>query len=280
MRYSEKILEAHGISVEPVDLSEILGRVHRTSDRDPAVESKLEAIRHYVSTEGVPAAALLKMAKLGAVIDRWMEEVEVDVTAVQCWTALEEFFGVVPCTLMSMMSEKLMSSACEVDVCGVIGMHALRLASGTPSALLDWNNNYGDDPDKAVCFHCSNLPRHFLREVRMGFQQIIAGTVGSENTFGTCVGRVKPGPMTFARFSTNDREGTIEGYLGEGEFTDDPLDTFGGAGVVRIPELQQLLRLICERGFEHHVAASLASVAAPVHEAATKYLGWKTHRHS
>lgn len=114
----------------------------------------------------------------------------------------------------------------------------------------------------------------------MGFQQIIAGTVGSENTFGTCVGRVKPGPMTFARFSTNDREGTIEGYLGEGEFTDDPLDTFGGAGVVRIPELQQLLRLICERGFEHHVAASLASVAAPVHEAATKYLGWKTHRHS
>ncbi len=280
VRYSEKILEAHGISVEPVDLSEILGRVSRMPDRDPAVESKLEAIRRYVSTEGVPAAALLKMAKLGAVIDRWMEEVEVDVTAVQCWTALEEFFGVVPCTLMSMMSEKLMSSACEVDVCGVIGMHALRLASGTPSALLDWNNNYGDDPDKAVCFHCSNLPLHFLREARMDFQQIIAGTVGSENTFGTCVGRVKAGPMTFARFSTNDRQGTIEGYLGEGEFTDDPLHTFGGAGVVRIPELQRLLRLICERGFEHHVAASLASVAAPVHEAATKYLGWKTHRHS
>ena len=101
-----------------------------------------------------------------------------------------------PCTVMSMMSNELMSSACEVDICGVIGMHALRLASGTPSALLDWNNNYGDDPDKAVCFHCSNLPKHFFVDVRMDYQAIIAGTVGRDNTYGTCVGRVKAGPMT------------------------------------------------------------------------------------
>ena len=148
---------------------------------------------------------------------------------------MEEYFGVVPCTVMSMMSNDLMSSACEVDICGVVGMHALQLASGTPSALLDWNNNYGDDPDKAVCFHCSNLPKHFFEDVRMDFQEIIAGTVGKENTFGTCVGRVKAGPMSFARFSTDDRTGEMRGYVGEGEFTDDPLDTFGGAGVVRDP---------------------------------------------
>jgi len=173
-----------------------------------------------------------------------------------------------------------MSSACEVDICGVVGMHALQLASGTPSALLDWNNNYGEDPDKAVCFHCSNLPKHFFRESRMDFQQIIAGTVGRDNTYGTCVGRVKSGPMSFARFSTNDREGSIHGYVGEGEFTDDPLETFGGAGVVRIPRLQELLRFICERGFEHHVAANLAPVAAAVLEAVTRYLGWSVHQHS
>jgi L-fucose isomerase-like protein len=110
-------------------------------------------------------------------------------SAVQCWTAIEEYFGVVPCTVMSMMSNDLLPSACEVDICGVVGMYALQLASGTPSALLDWNNNYGEDPDKAVCFHCSNLPKHFFSDVRMDFQEIIAGTVGKLNTFGTCVGR-------------------------------------------------------------------------------------------
>jgi L-fucose isomerase-like protein len=280
VRYSEKLLEASGISIEPIDLSEILGRIARMKDDDPAATGKLAAIRKYVSTDQVPLDALLKMAKLGAVIDQWMAETEVAISAVQCWTSLEEYFGVVPCTVMSMMSENLMSSACEVDICGVIGMHALQLASGTPSALLDWNNNYGDDPDKAVCFHCSNLPKHFFKEVRMDFQQIIAGTVGRENTYGTCEGVVKASPMSFARFSTDDRHGMIRGYVGEGRFTDDPISTFGGAGVVQIPNLQGLLRYICEHGFEHHVAANLAPVSGAVLEAATRYLGWSVHNHS
>ena len=279
VRYSEKLLEAQGISVETIDLSEIMGRIARLPDTDASVQAKLAEIRKYVSTSGVPDAALVKMAKLGAVIDGWMKAVDVTVSAVQCWTSMEEYLGVVPCTIMSMMSNNLFPSACEVDVCGAIGMHALALASETPSALLDWNNNYGDDPDKAVCFHCSNLPKHFFQDARMDFQEIIAGTVGKENTFGTCVGRVKAGAMTFARFSTDDTAGIMRGYTGEGEFTNDPLNTFGGAGVVQIPHLQRLLHYICENGFEHHVAANFSLVAGAVHEAATRYLGWQMYWH-
>ena len=280
VRYSEKLLEGSGISVETLDLSEVLGRINRMKDNDEAATQKLQSIERYVSTSGIPQPALLKMAKLGAVIDQWMKSADVQISAVQCWTSLEENLGVVPCTLMSMMSDALLSSACEVDVCGVLGMHALRLASETPSALLDWNNNYGSDPDKAVCFHCSNLPKHFFEDVRMDFQEIIAGTVGKDNTFGTCVGRVKAGAMCFARFSTDDTTGTIRGYSGSGRFTDDPLETFGGAGVVEIPGLQKLLHYICENGFEHHVAANFSSVAPAVHEAATRYLGWQMYAHA
>ena len=280
VRYSERLLEASGISVETLDLSEVLGRINRLKDTDDAVEEKLRAIHRYVSTGDTPQAALLKMAKLGAVLDQWMKATDVQISAVQCWTSLEENLGVVPCTLMSMMSDSLFSSACEVDVCGVLAMHALQLASETPSALLDWNNNYGDNPDKAVCFHCSNLPKHFFREVRMDFQEIIAGTVGKENTFGTCVGRVKSGPMCFARFSTDDTSARIRGYSGSGQFTADPLETFGGAGVVEIPGLQKLLHYICENGFEHHVAANFSSVAPAIHEASTRYLGWEMYAHT
>jgi L-fucose isomerase-like protein len=281
VRYSEKILESNGITIEPIDLSEIFGRIERMKDDDPAAQAKLAALRAYVATGGVPPAALLKMAKLGAVIDQWMQANDLAISAVQCWTSMEEYFGVVPCTVMSMMSDGLASSACEVDIPGAIAMHALRLASGTPSALLDWNNNYGADPNKAVCFHCSNLPKSFFQDVRMDFQEIIAGAVGKANAFGTCVGRVKPSPMSFARFSTSDASGRIRGYLGEGRFTDDPLETFGGAGVVEIRNMQSLLRYICEQGFEHHVAANLSSTAAiAVHEAASRYLGWDVYWHA
>ena len=281
VRYSEKLLERSGITVETLDLSEVMGRIGRMKDTDDAAQAKLAAIKKYIPVGQTPEAALMKMAKLGAVIDHWMKASELTVSAVQCWTSIEEFLGIVPCTVMSMMSESLIPSACEVDVLGTVSMYALTLASETPSALLDWNNNYGDDPDKAVCFHCSNLPKHFFKQgVKMDYQLIIAGTVGKENTHGTLDGTVKAGAMSFARFSTDDYAGKITGYVGEGRFTDDPLNTFGGAGVVEIPKMQQLLRYICENGFEHHVAANFATVAAPVEEAASKYLGWSMHRHN
>jgi L-fucose isomerase-like protein len=280
VRFSEKILEGAGISVETVDLSEIMGRIGRRSDDEEAIQRKLQEIREYVPSPGVPEDALMRMAKLAVVIEEWMQETDVAMSSVQCWTAIEEYYGVVPCTMMSMMSNSLLPSACEVDVCGAIAMYALQLASETPSALLDWNNNYGDDPDKAVCFHCSNLPKHFLQEARMDFQEIIAGAIGKESSYGTVVGRVKKGPMTFLRVSTDDFAGTISGYVGDGRFTDDPLNTFGAYGVVEIPNMQRLLRHICENGYEHHVAANLSSVADVLEEVANRYLGWDLYRHS
>jgi L-fucose isomerase-like protein len=219
------------------------------------------------------------MAKLTAVTENWMNEVDVQISTIQCWTAIEEYFGVVPCTMMSMMSNNLMPSACELDVCGLLGMYALQLASEAPSALMDWNNNYGDNPDKCVCFHCSNLPKHFFEEARMDYQEIIAGTLGKASTFGTCVGRVKAGPMSYARIATRDPEGKIAAYVGEGRFTNDPITTFGGYAVAEIPRLQELLRYICENGFEHHVATNISSVAGVVDEAFRRYLGWDVYYH-
>jgi len=279
VRYSEKILESHGISTETVDLSEILGRVGRLKDDHAGVQGKLSDIRKYVATTAVPEPALIKMAKLGFVIEDWMKATDVTVSAIQCWTAMQEYFGVVPCTVMSMMSHDLLASACEADICGSISMHALALASQTPSALLDWNNNYGADPDKAVCFHCSNLPKHFFADVQMDYQAIIAGTVGKDNTFGTVVGRVKAEPFTYCRVSTDDYQGKIRVYLGEGELTNDPLDTFGGYGVAKIPNLQGLLAHICENGYEHHTAINLSQSAGAVNEALSKYLGWQVYHH-
>ena len=286
VRFSEKLFERAGISTETIDLSEIFGRARRLNG-SPKVAQKLDLIRSYVDVRDTPADALDKMARLGVVIDDWMADNKLVASAIQCWTSMEEFYGVVPCTLMSIMSNGLMPSACETDIAGVIGMYAMALASSKPSALVDWNNNYGEDPDKCVVFHCSNLPKDMFvpQSIRaddimvMDYQAIIAGTVGKENTFGTVVGRVKGDPFTYCRVSTDDFEGKVRVYLGEGELTNDPLDTFGGFGVAKIPHLQDLLAYICENGFEHHTAISLSQVAKPVNEALSKYMGWSVYHH-
>ncbi len=279
VRYSEKILELSGITVETIDLSEILGRVERLADNDRGVKRKLDAIKKYIPVKSIPDRKLLKMAKFGYVVDRWVKETEINGTAIQCWTALEEFFGIVPCTLMSMMSESLVPSACEVDITGLLGMYILQLASGTPSAILDWNNNYGDDPDKCVLFHCSNLPKSFFRNPKMDYQEIIAGSVGKENTYGTVVGRIAPGAATFCRTTTDDAAGVISAYVGEGEFTNDKLDSFGGYGVMKIEDLQFLMQYICNMGFEHHVAVNRTEKANAIAEALDNYMGWEVYRH-
>ncbi len=282
VRFSEKILERHGISVETIDLSEVLGRIDRLGDQEPDVVAKQQIILAYVDTQQIAASSITKMAKLSVVVDRWMTEAALDATAIQCWSSLQENFGVVPCTVMSMASNSLMPSACETDVAGTVGMYALALASGEPSALVDWNNNYGRDRDKAIVFHCSNLPKKVFVDVlpRMEFQAVYSDTVGRDRTAGTIYGRVRATPFTYLRVTTDDAQGTIRGYLGEGEFTADPLQTFGGYGVVKVPRLQELMRYMCRNGFEHHVSINQANVAAPVHEALTNYLGWSLYQHA
>jgi len=291
VRYSEKLFERTGISVDTLDLSELFGMAGRIADSDAKLTAKIEQVKDYVPTKGIPEESLVKMAKLGVVIDDWMGENNLQASAIQCWTSMQEFYGVVPCTLMSMMSNDLMSSACETDIAGVVGMYALALASGKPSAIVDWNNNYGDDPDKGVIFHCSNLPKGVFTDADdpglispddipvMDFQEIIAGTVGKESTFGTVVGRVRAEPFTYCRVSTDDFNGKILAYVGEGELTDDPLKTFGGYGVVKVPNLQGLLQYICENGFEHHTAVNLSQTAGAVDEALSKYMGWEVYCH-
>ncbi|MGQ9778511.1 MAG: L-fucose/L-arabinose isomerase family protein [Bacillota bacterium] len=280
VRYSEKILERTGISVETVDLSEVFGQALRLRDEAPEVKAKLDEIGRYLKTSGVSQANLLKMAKFGVVVDRLIRERDWVGTAIQCWTAMEEYYGVVPCTIMSMLSATLKPSACETDITGLVGMYALTLASGRPSALLDWNNNYGEDPDKGILFHCGNLPQDlFGGEAVMDYQAIIAGSVGKENTYGTVVGRIKPGSFTYCRVSTDDHAGCIKAYVGEGEFTDDPATTFGAYGVVRVPRFQELLQFICREGFEHHVALTSGQAAEAVAEAFRTYLGWNVYCH-
>ena len=279
VRFSEKLMENHGITVETLDLSEVFGRIERLKDDDPKVQGKISAIQGYVPSKGVPSLALMKMAKFGAVVDDWMKDNALAGSSVQCWTAMEEYFGVVPCTLMSMMSNNLLPSACETDMIGMVAMYVLQLAAGEPSAIVDWNNNFGEDPDKCVIFHCSNLPKHFFEDAKMDFQEIIAGSVGKDNTFGTVVGTLKAGPLTFCRVSTDDLHGKMRAYVGEGEITSDKLKSFGGYGVIRIPELQKLLQYMCKHGFEHHVAVNRSHYGRAVADALENYKGWEVYHH-
>lgn len=279
-RYSEKLLESAGISVNTIDLSEVFGSAARISDSDARVKQRVEQIRSYADSQNAPAESLLKMSKFALVVDDWMQSLGLTATAIQCWSSMQKNYGVNTCTIMSMMSQNLLPSACEVDIAGVVSMYALQLASGKPSALVDWNNNYGDDPDKCVFFHCGNWAKDFLPDVRIGTAPILGTMLGEENTVGALEGRTRSGPMTFGRVSTDDISGKLRAYVGDGYFTDDPLNTFGTRAVAQVSHLRELMHYICLNGFEHHAAMNGSHCAATVAEALGTYLGWDVHLHT
>ena len=279
VRYSEKLLERSGISVTTVDLSEILGKAQKLADNDRRVKAKLGRIRGYAPAPGVPSEKMLAMSRLAVVLDDFVAANALDATAIQCWTSLQQNYGCNACTAMSMMSQNLLPSACEVDVTGALSMLALSLASGQPSALVDWNNNYGDDENKCVLFHCGNWPKAFAPDTTIANAPILGSTLGVENTWGAMEGRTPAGPLTYARFTTDDTVGAIRGYVGQGATTDDELKTFGHRAVAHVPRLQRLLAYVCEQGFEHHVAVSPSHTADVLEEACGKYLGWDIYRH-
>jgi L-fucose isomerase-like protein len=279
VRYSEKILQRNGISVTTVDLSEILGNANKLTENDRPVKEKLEKISSYAATGKTPDDRLIQIAKLDVVLADFMEENALDATAIQCWTSLQKNYGCNVCTSMSMMSENMLPSACEVDVTGTLSMYAMQLASGSPSALVDWNNNYADDDTKCVLFHCGNWAKSFLPDITISTAPILGTSVGTENTYGALEGRTPAMPLTYGRISTDDCKGIIKAYVGEGELTNDALNTFGNRAVAQISRLQELMNYVCRNGFEHHVVMNASKTAAILKESLENYLGWEVYQH-
>ena len=281
MRYSEKLLQAAGITVVTVDLSEMMGAAGAIAESDPALVAVLERIRGYGTIPAhITTAQITRQAKWTLAVNRWIDVNGCDASAIQCWRSLQDNFGCATCLTMSMMGEDLMPSACEVDIMGALSMYALALASGAPPAILDWNNNYGTEADICVCTHCGNFPKSFFGDVpEISELDVLGEVIGRSKCFGAVKGKVKPGPMTFFRLSTDDRAGMVKCYLGQGEFTDHPFPMDGGIAVTRVENLRRLLRFVTQNGFEDHVAMVRGHHAEVVAEAVTRYLGWPIYHH-
>jgi L-fucose isomerase-like protein len=283
VRASEQLLQASGITVVPADLSELMATAHRVDPESPRAAAVLKDMNEY----GTPArgtrdlaAKMDRHARLFVAVQDWIQANDVDAVAFQCWTSIQENYGCAACLTMSMLGDRGIPCACEVDVTGATAMYALMLASGNAPAIVDWNNNYGEDRDMCVAQHCGNYPKSFLgTKVEIDTLSVLSTVLDPERCFGAINGKAVAGPMTFLRVSTDDRNGRIRGYLGEGELTDDPFGMLGSIAVCRVPGLQNLLKHICREGFEHHVSMARTHCAAVLQDALATYMGWDIHAH-
>jgi L-fucose isomerase-like protein len=275
VRIDEVALQRHGITMETLDLSHVFSRMDALKPKDEAYQEKAQALKAYTSWNGVPEEAFDKIVRLAVVLDAIIDEYRMDAIALRCWLEMQQQLGISACVVLGELNNRGVPAACEVDVGNAIAMRALHLASGKPAACLDWNNNYGEDEDKCILFHCGPVPRELMVDRgRIADHAILANEVGEGCGFGCHVGRIAPFDFTFGSMLTD--EGKLRFYLGQGRFTQDiiPEEFFGCAGVAQIEKLQDVLLHVGYNGYRHHVSVTSGRVQAPVREALAHYLGF------
>jgi L-fucose isomerase-like protein len=275
VRIDEIALQRHGITMETFDLSSVFARMDELEDSSKDVKAKAAKLRRYSSWQGVPKAALSKLSRLGVVLDEMIDEHGLDAIALRCWLEMQSVLGISPCILLSELNNRGIPAACEVDVGNAVCMAALRMASGDVATCLDWNNNYADEDNKCILFHCGPVPQSMMTaKGKVVDHAILANAVGEGCGYGCNVGRIAPTPFTFGSLLTE--AGRLKVYLGQGRFTGDPIpdDFFGCAGVAEISNLQDALQTIGYAGYRHHTSVTPGHVSDAVREAFDRYLGY------
>ncbi len=272
VRFDEIALQKYGINVESFDLSELVYKVGKLADDDAAVAAKVEHLENYTDFSLVPQKNKMTLAKISVVIDQYIEEYHLDALALRCWNEMEQILRVCPCVLLSDLNDRGIAASCEIDMCSAITMRAMALASEEPTAVLDWNNNYGDEEDKVILFHCGPVAQSLMTGKGTVTNHKMFDKTDPGSGWGTNEGRIRPFKTTISNCQTKD--GKIVIYASEGEFTDDPIDAsfFGCAGVCEIPDLQNKLIRLVRGGFKHHTSVGVGHMKEILKEAFTTYL--------
>jgi len=274
VRVDEAALQKKGINLETIDLSDFFMRVDRISAK--RVAQKKEEILNITVFEGYPEEKLDSMARVHAALEDIIEEYRLDAIAIRCWNEFQMKLGIAPCVSLCLLNEAGISAACEVDVTNAIMMRAISLASNGPAMLLDYNNNFGNDSNKAIVFHCGPVAPSMLEGKGEIIEHLMfKKSFGAGTGVGVNKGRIKDGKITFGSVKTEN--GKIYAFLSEGEFTNDEIEPefFGTGKVIRKNDVNSLSNYIAENGYKHHLAITYGSAAEAVKEAFIKYLGFE-----
>ena len=274
VRFDETTLQGYGINVESFDLSELIFKVGKLSSAAPEVLAKKKTLKNYTDFSLVPAENFDTLAKISCVIDEYIETYHLDAITLRCWNELETILRVCPCVLISELNDRGIVASCEIDLCSAITMRAMMLASGEATACLDWNNNYGEDENKVVLFHCGPVAQCLMTGKGTVTEHKMFRKTDPGSGWGSNEGRIRPFPMTFSNCLTVG--GKLVVYASEGEFTSDEIEQayFGCAGVAEIPDLQNKLIRLARGGFKHHTTVGVGHMKDILTEAFTTYLGY------
>ena len=286
------IAPLYDLGVEIQENSELdLYEAFLKHDNDPRIDAVAAEMAAELGKDGNGYPAILpKLAQYEITLLDWAEAnlgaSTHYVFANKCWPAFQTMFHFVPCYVNSRLTARGIPVSCEVDIYGALSEYILTIVTGKAVTLLDINNTVPRDlyessdhkdyafTDMFMGFHCGNTASCLLKTgSAMKYQLIMKRNLEPDSepniSRGTLEGDIIASDITFFRLqSTADAK--LRSYIAQGEVLDIPSHTFGGVGVIAIPEMARFYRhILIEKRYPHHGGVGFAHCGKLLFDALT-----------
>ncbi len=254
--------------------------------KDPRIPGVIEDMAAELGAGNLYPAILEKLAQYELTLLDWYEAnrgaSSFAVFANKCWPAFQTMFGFVPCYVNSRLAARGIPVACETDIYGALTEYILACATQEAVTLLDINNTVPSDmveknraalgaykpSDLFMGFHCGNTPMGCLKNGAMKYQLIMKRLLEPDSepnvSRGTLEGTLKAGKATMFRLQST-AEGQLTSYIAQGDVLDMDPESFGGIGVIAIPEMSRFYRhVLVAKRYPHHAGLAFAHVGRVV----------------
>ena len=222
MMYNEgELLEKFGIQVFPITLKELeLRTLSIEEEGGKVLNDTVAQIKEIVDCTGADENAVRRTAALKLAIRSYANEQACTAAAIQCWNALQDSLGIMPCMVNGLLTDEGLPVTCETDIHGAITCimaHAAAMYKTAPF-FADLTVRHSQNENSELLFHCGNFPPS-LAEGKTKFSRHFLFD-GHEP--GTHEGPVKLGDMSIVRFDGD--HGEYQLFLGKakgvsGKFT-------------------------------------------------------------
>ncbi len=260
-----ELLERFNIQLSPIPLPELTAMmdVVRAENSD-----EVRQVTDYCCSNMeicVSGGELETIAALKVAVRKLADKYGCNAAAIQCWNALQDEIGIMPCAANALLNEEGFPVVCETDIHGAVTSLLVEAASlnDTRSFFADWTVRHPDNENGELLQHCGPWPVSVAQEkLRIGYPLAFDHP-------GAMEAQAKFGDVTLARFDGDNGEYSL--LLGNAKGIEGPY-TKGTYLWVEVQNLKRLEAKLVEGPYIHHCVGIHENVVPVLYEAC-KYIG-------
>ena len=213
-----ELLEKFNIQVFPISLTDLeIKTLSIEKENGLDLQQEMEHIRSLIDCSATEEKQLKRVAALKLAMRYFIEKNKCTSAAIQCWNALQDALGVMPCLANALLTDEGIPVACETDIHGAVSSqlaYAATLNKHSPF-FADLTVRSTTNNNSELLFHCGNFPPSLTKcgchtEFRNHF-------LFDSHAPGTHEGEIQGGTMTITRFDGD--HGQYQLFIGKAKGT-------------------------------------------------------------